>query len=157
MSAASLEEIGLGKVAQRLVGVLSRTTTDLVMNLIVKVFSQGRIGSMLIRVPGSGNELLELDTGNEILIRRGHKPIVLGQDVDLVVSLGTLRVFLKECSTFLFGKVNKLLWMRNNGALVTQTWTGWNWKWVGLGNLRPSLLLARRTVWVLQDLHWLGL
>ena len=78
MAATGLEQVCLRKIAQWLAWVLTRASTNLVMNLIVEVFREGGIRSMLIGVASCGNKLLQLDTSDKVFILGGHEAIILG-------------------------------------------------------------------------------
>ena len=144
VSSPGLEEVGLGKVAQWLTRMLSWSSAELVVNLIVEILRQGII-VRLIWVASCGDQLLQLNSGDKILILWSHETVVLGQEEDLVVALGPLCILKQECRTLLLGKILQLLWMSDNvGTGLTVTWTLWHsWGacWWHAGNRWNTLLL----------------
>ena len=84
------------------------------MNLIVEIFRETRVRSMLVRVASCSYKLLELDSSNEVLILGSHETVVFREQEDLVVSFCTLSIFHQEGSSLLFRQVCKLLWVSDN-------------------------------------------
>jgi hypothetical protein len=115
------------------------------MNLVVEILGQSRIRSMLIGVASGSNELLQLDTSNEVLILRCHETIILRQQEYLVVTLRPLRIFQEEGGSLLLRKVSKLLGVGDNMARARRT----RLMARVLGTRRRSLVVGRDTVWVL--------
>lgn len=77
--------------------MLAGTTTDLVVYLVIEILRKARISSMLNGIASGGNELLQLDSRDEVLVLRGHQSIVPGKQKYLVVSLGSLSLVQEKC------------------------------------------------------------
>jgi len=76
LAAPSLEEIGLRKVVQRLVGVLALASTKLRENLEVKVLVYILRSMLAVGVGGSRHKLLKLNTGNEVFVLGRHQAVI---------------------------------------------------------------------------------
>jgi hypothetical protein len=77
-SVVCLEEVCLSELTGGLLGVLTRSTTDLAENLVVEVLGDGSLGTSLIEITGRSHKLLELDTRDEVFVLRCHETVVLG-------------------------------------------------------------------------------
>jgi hypothetical protein len=150
-----LEQVSLCKLACRLLRVLAWCATNLTKDLVVEVLGDGSLGASLIDVASRGHQLLQLNAGDEVLVLGCHQAVVLGQLRNLVVALGTLRIFFEEGCTLSLGQIEKLFGVSNDRerrapsmlsrstsshlALSRSCWHHW-------------LALARQAVGVLKDL-----
>jgi hypothetical protein len=91
IATASLEEICLSELIQWLSWTASRRPSDLGVDLIIEIFGDLLFTSRLIvNTAGGSEELLQLDSSNEVLVLGCHKAIVLAQEEYLVVPLRSL-------------------------------------------------------------------
>ena len=109
IATTGLEKVGLSKLVQRLTGVLSWGTTDLSVNLVVKVLGQLSIRRLLVDATSGSKELLQLNASDEVLVLGSHEAVVLGQQEDLVVALGAFCFFSEEVGTLLIGQLHHLV------------------------------------------------
>lgn len=117
-SATSLEEVSLGELIEGLMRVGPGSTPDLSVYLVVKVFGQLSISSLLVDTTSSSQELLELNASDKVLVLRRHEAIALGQQKDLVVALGSLCLFGEESEALLFGHLHHLVCLGDWWAAV---------------------------------------
>ena len=87
-----LEKVRLREVTEWLMGVLSRSTADLAVHLIIEVFRHPAVTLGFIRIARGRHQLLELNPSDEVLILGCHKPITSGQQKNLVIPLCALGI-----------------------------------------------------------------
>jgi len=97
-SIVGLEQVGLGKRVGGLLRMLTGRTSNLTEDVVVKVFCNGGFGALFIQVSRRRHQLLQLDTGNEVLVLGGHEAVVFREKGNLVVALGSPCVFLEKGS-----------------------------------------------------------
>lgn len=110
IATACLEEVCLSELVQRLAGAASWGTTYLSIDLVVEILGQLLLAARLIVDATRGSQqLLKLDPGNEVLVLGRHETIVLAQEEDLVISLGTFGFFSHVCLSVFWSHVHHLL------------------------------------------------
>jgi len=117
-SAVRLEEIGLRKLTGRLMRVLTRGTANLAEHLVVEVFGNGSLRTLLFEVARGSHELLQLDASDEVLVLRCHQSVVLCKERNLVVAFGTFGVFFEIGCSFFCGKRHELFRVGNDHTRV---------------------------------------
>lgn len=156
-SAVCLKEIGLRELIRRLVRVLPCSTTDLTHHMVVKVFSNGCFRAPFFNVSSSSHELLELNTGDEVLVLGGHQAVVLGKQRYLVVALSTFRLGFDVGVTLFLRESHELLGMGDDHARERRTsvvpW--WRAARPRVRSMRNGLSLSRKPIWVLENVSWL--
>jgi hypothetical protein len=118
VAATSLEKVCLSKLVQGLARVLSRGTTDLSVDLVVKVLGELSIRRLLVDATSSSQELLQLNASDEILVLRGHEAVILGQQENLVVALSALGLFCEEVCTLFVRQLHHLVGLSNRRTRV---------------------------------------
>jgi hypothetical protein len=108
----------LSKLVQGLARVLSRGTTDLSVDLVVKVLGELSIRRLLVDATSSSQELLQLNASDEILVLRGHEAVILGQQENLVVALSALGLFCEEVCTLFVRQLHHLVGLSNRRTRV---------------------------------------
>ena len=73
--------------------MLSWGSTDLTINLIVEVFCERSFLRWVVDIARSCDKLLKLDSGDEVFILGCHQAIAFGEEINLMVTLGTFRIF----------------------------------------------------------------